>query len=294
MQFNNEIEAKLKAIKMIVFDIDGTLVAHQKQWDGKIDPKHWDALKQLKASDYIVVLASARTMVTIDHLHQNPYIDYFIGGNGAFIYDCKLAKIVDEQVINGNEINNLLKNIDEQLIKSLTIYTRRQIYTNALVIDPNHYILKPFAKQILPIQSYQNENAHLVVIENQSDKQKQFLVTNLIKCFHEYKSQLTIQASSSKLIMLANQGITKLSAIAKLAKMLNLGLENVLAFGDSANDIEMLGGCAIGIVMKNASKPIYQYGDLISVDSAKNGGIFDTLVALKVIKSNHTILRSMK
>lgn len=284
MQFNNEIEAKLKAIKMVVFDLDGTLVAHQKQWDGKINPKHQLALKQLKANGYVIVFATARTMITIDKVHQNPNVDYFIGANGAFIYDCKLAKIVDEQVINGNEINNLLKNIDEQLIKSLTIYTRRQIYTNALGADPNHYILKPFAKQILAIQAYQNENADLVVIENQSEKQSQLLMTNLINYFQINGSQLTIQASSSKLIMLANQGITKLSAIAKLAKMLNLGLENVLAFGDSANDIEMLKGCAIGVVMKNASKSMYQHGDLISVDSAKNGGILDTLVALKVIK----------
>lgn len=287
MEFSNEIEVKLQAIKMVVFDLDGTLVAHQNQWNGKIDPKHQLALKQLKANGYVVVFATARTMITIDKMHQNPNVDYFIGANGTFIYDCKLAKIVDEQVINGNEVNNLLKTIDNRLIKSLTIYTREQIYTNALGADPNHYILKPFAKQTLPIQAYQNENADLVVIENQSDEQREILMTNLLKHFRKQGSQLTIQASSSKLIMLANQGITKLSAIAKLAKMLNLKLENVLAFGDSANDIEMLKGCAIGVVMKNAAKKMYQYGDLISIESAKNGGIYDTLVALKIIKYNH-------
>lgn len=54
--------------------------------------------------------------------------------------------------------------------------------------------------------------------------------------------------------MLTNQEVNKLSALKKLTKLLNYDLTNVMAFGDSTNDIEMLCGCAIGIVMKNASK----------------------------------------
>ena len=278
----NEINAKLRQIRVVVFDIDGTLIAHQKVWDGKINPKHWDVLKQLKANEYIVVLASARTMVTIGNLHQNPYVDYFIGGNGAFIYDCKLAKIIDENPIKSNDIYLLLKGVDQQLTKSITIYGRDAIYSNALDEFNNHYILDPFKAKIKLIDSYQNQISDLIVFETNNKGETEQLVTNINEILKHQETSLAIQAIQPQVIMVANTGVNKLSAIKRLANRLNYDLTNVMAFGDSTNDVEMLQGCAIGVVMKNASKKMYQYGDLITIASAKDGGIYDTLVALKM------------
>ena len=290
---NQALKNKLKQIKMVVFDIDGTLIAHQKVWDGKINELHLEALRQLKLNSYLVVLASARTMVTIDHLHQNPYVDYFIGGNGSFIYDCKLAKIIDENVINGDDVNHLLKQIDHRQAKSMTLYGREIIYTNGLETDVNHYILAPFKNQISALFNYQDQKTDLIVIETNDQEINEKLTNEINQFLKDVKSNLTIGAIQSKVIMLTNQGVNKLSAIKRLAKLCNYDLTNVMAFGDSTNDIEMLQGCAIGIVMKNASKKMYQYGDLVTITSAKNGGIYHTLVKLAVFnkKQQKTFIR---
>ena len=225
-------------------------------------------------------------MVTIDHLHQNPYVDYFIGANGAFIYDCKLAKIIDENPIKGSDVQILLNGVDQQLTKSITIYTRNDIYSNALDECNDHYVLDPFKAKIKLINSYRNQISDLVVLETNNKSETEQLLTNINEIIKRQETNLTIQAIQSQVIMIANIGLNKLSAIKRLAKWLNYDLTNVMAFGDSSNDIEMLQGCAIGIVMKNASKKMYQYGDLITIASAKDGGIYDTLVALKIFNYN--------
>lgn len=104
-------------------------------------------------------------MITFDRLHLNPNVDYFIGGNGSFIYDCKLGKIIAENVINGHNVNKLLKQINHQLIKSMTLYGRDLIYTNALETNDNHYVLDPFKNQISSLLNYQNQKLDLIVIE---------------------------------------------------------------------------------------------------------------------------------
>ena len=277
---NPEINDKIRAIKIVVFDIDGTLVAHQKTWNRILHEKHQRAIKLLKNQGYIVVLASARSMLTIDRL--NNYADYFIGANGSFIYDCKANKIIFENVIAGADINKLLNLCDfnQQVI---TIYTRKQIYSNALTIQPNHYVLKPFAKWLLAINQYQNQAADLVVIESANCDENEQLINLLAPVINDINVNIRIQTKQAKAIMVANRAVNKLSSIKILCDLLGYSLANVMAFGDSKNDIEMLSGCAIGIVMKNASKKMYQHGDLISIASAKDGGIYDTLMRLGVI-----------
>ena len=72
--------------KMVVFDIDGTLVPHLTN---EFSEEIIDMFKQLKENNMIITLATGRDWISIKDLYQNPYIDDFIGANGSFIYDLK-------------------------------------------------------------------------------------------------------------------------------------------------------------------------------------------------------------
>ena len=79
--------------KMIVFDIDGTLMRYKVD-NHAFEPKILDMFKKLKNNGYIVVLATGRDYISIGNLHLSDNIDYFIGANGSFIFDAKLRKNV--------------------------------------------------------------------------------------------------------------------------------------------------------------------------------------------------------
>jgi hypothetical protein len=77
--------------KMIVFDIDGTLLKY-KATSFAFDNNVLETFRLLKEKGYVVVLASGRDLVSIGDLHLSENVDYFIGANGSFIYDTKAKK----------------------------------------------------------------------------------------------------------------------------------------------------------------------------------------------------------
>ena len=52
-------------------------------------------------------------------------------------------------------------------------------------------------------------------------------------------------------LFISAKGITKATALETLAKMLNCSLDEMVAFGDSENDVEMLSAVGLGIAMGN-------------------------------------------
>ena len=112
-------------IKMITFDIDGTLIPfHQHELPQQIN----DMFKRLKQKGIIIVLATGRDFVSIANIYKNEFVDYFIGANGAFIYDVQNSKYVlnstidfddyqkfydDVLVVNESHISNIVLSDDE-------------------------------------------------------------------------------------------------------------------------------------------------------------------------------------
>jgi len=68
-----------------------------------------------------------------------------------------------------------------------------------------------------------------------------------------------------------NSGLGKSSAIEYIAKHYGFQLANVLAFGDSANDIEMLKQCGIGVCLANGSPAAKEAADYITASNDKSG-----------------------
>ena len=53
--------------------------------------------------------------------------------------------------------------------------------------------------------------------------------------------------------------------------MNDFSMENVMAFGDSQNDISMLEKAGIGVSMVNALKEVKEVADLVTLDNNSNG-----------------------
>lgn len=70
--------------------------------------------------------------------------------------------------------------------------------------------------------------------------------------------------------------------ILRVCEIYNLNIENTMAFGDAANDIPMLKGCKIGVVMGNGTKEAKEVGDYITT-STSNDGIYNALKHFEVI-----------
>ena len=64
---------------------------------------------------------------------------------------------------------------------------------------------------------------------------------------------------------------SKLKGIAHLGEVFDFELSEVMAFGDSENDLEMLSGVGVGVAMGNASKAIKDISDVVTLTNEECG-----------------------
>lgn len=88
------------------------------------------------------------------------------------------------------------------------------------------------------------------------------------------------------------KGMNKVEGVRKACDVLGIGLEQVAAFGDSENDIRMVGECGFGIAVSNADEATKSAASYVAKE-AHGLGIVDGLVWLGLILgcSGKTICR---
>lgn len=67
------------------------------------------------------------------------------------------------------------------------------------------------------------------------------------------------------------QGVDKGKALIWLGKHLGIRKEEIMAFGDSSNDLKMMKGVGIGVAMANAREDVKEAADYITASNDEDG-----------------------
>ncbi|WP_256510387.1 Cof-type HAD-IIB family hydrolase [Crossiella sp. SN42] len=78
-------------------------------------------------------------------------------------------------------------------------------------------------------------------------------------------------STSAGLIELASPGITKATGLAWVAEQLGVAQADVLAFGDMANDLEMIKWAGCGVAMANGLPELVALADEVTASNAEDG-----------------------
>lgn len=283
-----QLLVKSRQIKMVVFDLDGTLIPRDQLNSQVFSSVTENALKTLKTRGYIVVLATARNFFYCDRLIKHPAIDYVLLYNGALIYNCRRQKTLHQSALNFDDlvaIQQFLKqNVPQNLIKRLTIHSNKQIFVQAFNTTKLGKHLEPLRQQVLEIKHKAPQvQGLLLTIETKGQGSSQVLAHQINQWLRQnHNSQLAIQSQWEGGLFLARQDVDKMQAIKWLCQKLNLTTQQVLAFGDAHNDISMLQGCGLGVAMLNGSLQAQAVADLIA-PTADTDGCAQVLKQLQLI-----------
>lgn len=77
--------------------------------------------------------------------------------------------------------------------------------------------------------------------------------------------------SQEHLFEFMDNHVNKCAGIQTYCDHTHLTLENVMAFGDNLNDLEMIKGCKIGVVMENGDEFLKSKADYIALDHNESG-----------------------
>lgn len=261
------------AVKLIMTDLDGTLF---KDNHISISERNIAALKRAKEKGIKICISTGRTKsLTFDATTALPFADYIITSNGAVTYDAQTDEIITSQLLDAEKSKKVFSIINEH---SLTheIYFQGECFLDG-------YSAK--------LYNYGNISAHYLKVL----KDKANVVPNLsehigncgvekINIMHVTGDELEsvkneiqniggifVTSSIPENLEMNNYNANKGYALKKLCEIMGIGENEVMAFGDSGNDCEMLKIAGYSYAMANAWEEAKSAAQVVTLSNEDDG-----------------------
>ena len=232
----------MKNIKIVFFDIDGTLF---KLHTNEMSPKTLETLQRLCANGIKICVATGRSPMGLP-VFEGIEFDAYLTYNGSYCYADNTT--IFSNSIQKEDVKQILRNA-EKMKKAVTVALKSEMSSNGLDKDLEHYMAV--------------ENLDLEVSEDFDKKVEDEVYQVMLACCPEEYDAILENVNHAKIatwwdkaidIIPANGG--KGMGIAAMLKYYGFDKSEALAFGDGNNDIEMLQAVGWGFAMENASEDL--------------------------------------
>lgn len=260
-------------IKMIGLDLDGTTLAKRG-----LTKRTKKALENVIKAGVHVVIATGRSYAALpESIFHVKGLRFLVTSNGAQITDLKEGKVIYSNCISREkimEIADILRatNYVVEIFTEGHAYIDRKVYDELKEGESSYLSRKYILKTRIPVDGILDFLAeHSDTIENinvifqfQEDK------LAMKKVFEE-TGGITVTSSMKNNIELGGDTTSKASAIKALEHILGVGTENMMACGDSHNDMEMLKEAGFAVAMGNAEDEVKEAADFVAPSNDEEG-----------------------
>lgn len=259
--------------KLVVTDMDGTLLND----DHEVSRKNKDALKKVIDSGKHVAIATGR-IYTAARVYAKTLelVTPIICCNGAII-----KNLEDDTILYGNPID------DDLCRKVIDICYDEDVYFHFYSEDT--IIGQVLKNKLLFFSEWtktlkEEDRLKVDIVEDAmawigTDKVYKFSIQDddqerLNRIGRRIRRELNVDAYKSYYNMLdvMSKGVSKGNAILKLAEIMDINSDEIIAIGDNENDISMMHAAGLGVAMENADEKIKIEANFIT-DTNNNDGV---------------------
>lgn len=242
------------AIKLIMTDLDGTLFKNDHE---SISERNIRALRRAKENGIKICIATGRTKSLIFDAEKSvPFADFIVTSNGAVTYDAQTGKVVASELLDAEISKQIFKiigshNLTHEIYfegecfldgSSAENYNYGNISAHYLKVLKDKAIIVPDLSEHIGNRGVEKINIMHIEGEMLSVVQHEFRQTGDIYITSSIPENLEINNSRS------NKG----DALKALCNILKISENEVMAFGDSGNDCEMLRAAGLSFATANA------------------------------------------
>lgn len=282
----NELKNRFGRIKLIVSDIDGTLVSS----NNVLSELTIQQVKELQKKDVLFSLASQRVHSSIVPLAKDLGIKIpFISLNGALIQDAYQQTLLNKSVIDKKYVERALKLAEASYVKIALCYNDRIVYTedNSVVRD----FMTRLGTTYTLVDSYDGylDNVlEIIMLGNdknviKSIQRKMTPPFGLYLKVKYFRSQAFQNVFNLEII---RKKVNKKIGLKILAKHLDVKKEEVLVFGDWYNDRDLFQFGGTNIALENAVDELKDMADYVTDQSNDEDGVAHILKMINDVKSN--------
>jgi Cof subfamily protein (haloacid dehalogenase superfamily) len=250
--------------KLISLDLDGTLLSSS----GKISKRNVESIKACHNSGIETVISTGRPpRFTIDQLPKEIVRDYVVCYNGARIY--YQNKLIQETFLRTEVVKSLIDFLTEF---EFGMEFEDQLYVN---FDINKIIPSIAGRPMIELEAFHSINKVLIVNNDL------FPMDHFLNQFAPYCKIFV--TDSGRLIEIMDRTVSKANAIEWITRREGLNLNEVVAFGDDANDREIIESVGLGVAMANAIETLKQCADEVTLNNDEDGV---AIILERILESN--------
>ena len=279
-------------VKAVFFDIDGTLVNDRKS----VLKSTKEAIKIVKEQGVLVGVATGRGPFFVKDLMDDLDLDFAITYNGQYIFN--KDRVLFASPIDKGSLRQIISYAKANQ-KEIAMGTRQAVVGSRIMsfgLSPLSQLVSRFVPKFLTrtISNSFNRMVSKAVPQKEEDlldliNQPVYQVLMLMT--PEESNQAATELDHLKFTRsnpfaadIINQGNSKLEGIRRVGKEYGFDLNQVMAFGDSDNDLEMLAGVGMSVAMGNGSSSVKEVAKHITT-SNQEGGIHKALEYFGVLSS---------
>jgi Cof subfamily protein (haloacid dehalogenase superfamily) len=237
------------SFRLAAVDLDGTLLGPNKQ----IGPENAAAVQRLRDNGVTVIIASGRR-------HQNSVrFQRQLGLTGPIIA-CQGGLIRDGESGNVVEAHFLPQSVTRQIISDAEKNDIQTIYYH---LD-HLYVAERHNRWIDLYESRVGERAEILPDLEQLEGRRALklvwygdpavLAKVRMEMSASYSDKVDVLSTEQENLEFMPRGISKATALAKVAEEYKVPQEEVLAFGDGENDVAMLSWAGMGVAMGHGNQ----------------------------------------
>ena len=267
------------AIKAVFFDIDGTFLNDRK----RVSSSTQKAISQMKEDGILVGLATGRGPGFVQPFMDNLGLDFAVTYNGQYI-------LTHDKVLYQNQ---LPKSTVYNLIRYATKHRREiSLGTSTGLVGSNiismgtskfgqivsRIVPKSWAKLVERsfkslIRRFKPQSIETLKTIMREPIYQVVMVATVgeTEDIEEKFPHVKITRSSPYSADIISADQSKLKGIAHLGEVFGFELSEVMAFGDSENDLEMLSGVGIGVAMGNGEDELKDQATHVTDTNNQNG-----------------------
>ena len=261
-------------IKLIALDLDGTTLKN----DGQLTEKNKKAFESAIAKGVQIVIATGRVLSALPKdILKIRDITYAITSNGANIVDLKSRKPIYTNFIKASAVEDVVRTLKEYdfMVESFIeghAYTEKAVYedvqANGSVYKNTEYLLttrEPVENLLDNILLHKDsiENININFEEQNERMMMRQVLMNI--------NNISITSSFDYNLEICGMRTSKAEALKQLCTMLKFTTDEVMACGDSHNDIEMLSVVGLPVAVGNAKDEVKAVAKYIVSANEENG-----------------------
>ena len=251
--------------RLIVMDLDGTLLNRSS----KISPRTRAALERVSTAGVAIAVATGRGYILLKYFCKGlPLTGPQITFNGAIV-----VEPVSERPI-------FMETVPAAMIEPVLSFLREQDMFTCYFTDQDIYVRgrSELEREVVPAglpQPIEEDDLegliHLPCVKLVAIARSERITALRTLAEERFGDRLYVTQTAPVLLEFLHPAVSKGAALREVIRNLSLDPAQVIAFGDSHNDISMLQVAGMGVAMANASPEVQAVADQIAPSNEEDG-----------------------